>query len=117
MGVNLKERFNERKWLPLVVGLMLFAAGAMAAIWLKASNAERIDAPVMEAVKTEKASRKVSETIAEARKERDRLPEVVRNAKEQAAESVGSDGDADIARRWNGLLGRYRGHRTPPGGL
>ena len=117
MSVSLKEIFNEHKWLWGAVALLIFAIGALAAIWLNARNAEYIDVPAMEAMKTEEASRKISETIAEARKERDKLPEVVKNAKEQAIQNVGSDGDADIARRWNGLLGRYREHRTPVGGL
>lgn len=116
MSVNLKEIFNEYEWLWAAAALLVFAAGAMTASWLSQEYAE-VDVPVMEAVKTEEASRKISETIAEAQKERDRLPEVVRNAKKEAVQSVGSDGDADIARRWNGLLRRYRSSRTQTDGV
>ena len=116
MSVNLKEIFNEHEWLWVAVALLIFAAGAMTASWLSQEYAE-VDVPAMEAVKTEEASRKISETIAEAQKERDKLPEVVWNAKEKAVQRVGSDGDADIARRWNGLLRRYREHRTSSDGL
>lgn len=117
MSMSLKEIFNEHKWLWFVAGVLIFAAGCLTAVWLNAKNVEVAAVPVMEATKTEEASRKISETIAKAQKERDRLPEVVKNAKEKAAQSVGADGDADIARRWNGQLGRYREHRTPAGGI
>lgn len=116
MSVNLKEIFNEHEWLWLVAGVLIFAAGYLTAAWLNHEDAA-VGVPVMEAMKTEEASRKISETITEAQKERDKLPEVVRNAKKEAIQSVGSDGDADIAHRWNGLLGRYREYRTPSGGL
>ena len=116
MSVSLKEIFSEHKWLWLVAGVMIFAAGCLTAVWLNQRDAG-VDVPVMEATITDEASRKISETIAEAQKERDNLPEVVKNAKEQAIQNVGSDGDADIARRWNCLLGRYREHRTPAGGI
>lgn len=114
--MSVKEVFSEHKWLWLVVGVLIFAAGCVMAVWLNQRDSD-VDVPVMEAAITDEASRKISETIAEAQKERERLPEVVKNAKEQAAQSVDADGDADIARRWNGLLGRYREHRTAAGGL
>ena len=117
MSVNLKEIFSAHKWLWIAAALLIFAAGAVCAVWLNERNAAEVDVPAMEAVKTEEASRKISGTIAEAQKERDKLPEVVRNAKKEAVQSVGSDGDADIARRWNGLLGRYREHKSAAGGL
>lgn len=117
MSVNLKEIFNEHEWLWLVAGVLIFAAGAVTAVWLNARNAVEVDVPAMEAVRTEEASRKISETIAEAQKELNKLPEVVRNAKEKAVQSVDADGDADIARRWNGLLGRYREHKSAAGGI
>lgn len=116
MSMSLKEIFNEHKWLWLAVGVLVFSAGCVTAVWLNQRDAD-VDVPVMEATITDEASRKISETIVEAQKERDKLPEVVKNAKEQAIQNVGSDGDADIARRWNCLLGRYREHRTPAGGL
>ena len=116
MSVSLKEIFSEHKWLWLVVGVLVFAAGCVTAVWLNQRDAD-VDVPVMEATITDEALRKISETITEAQKKRDKLPEVVRNAKEKAVQSVGSDGDADIARRWNGLLERYREHRTPAGGI
>lgn len=116
MSVSLKEIFNEHKWLWLVVGALVFAAGCVTAVWLNQRDAD-VDVPVMEATITDEASRKISETLAEAQKERERLLEVVKNAKEKAVQSVNADGDADIARRWNGLLGRYREHRTPAGGI
>ena len=117
MSVSLKEIFNEHKWLWLAAALLIFTAGALSAIWLNARNAEHTVVPVMEATKTEEASRKIGESITEAQQRKNKLPEVVKNAKEKAAQSVGADGDADIARRWNGLLERYREHRTPAGGL
>lgn len=115
--MSVKEIFAKHKWLWLVVGVLVFAAGALAAIWLNARNAEHIDVPVMEATVTDEVSQKVSESITETQQRKNKLPEVIRNAKEKAVQSVGSDGDADIARRWNGLLGRYREHRTPSRGL
>ena len=114
--MSVKEVFSEHKWLWLVAGVLVFVAGCVTAVWLNQRDSD-VDVPVMEATITDEASRKISETIAEAQTERDKLPEVVRNAKKQAAQSVGVDGDADIARRWNGLLGRYREHRTPAGGI
>ena len=117
MSVSLKEIFNEHKWLWGAAALLVFAAGALSAIWLNARDAEHTVVPVMEAAITEEASRKISESITEAQQRKNKLPEVVKSAKEQAAENVDADTDADIARRWNGLLGRYREHRTPSGGL
>lgn len=114
--MNVKDVFSEHKWLWLVAGVLIFAAGCVTAVWLNQRDPD-LDVPVMEATITDEASRKISETIAEAQKERDNLPEVVKNAKEKAVQSVSVDGDADIARRWNGLLGRYREHRTPAGGI
>lgn len=115
--MSVKELFAEHKWLWLVVALAVFAAGALCAVWLNARNAGDIHAPAGEIAATEDASRKITDTIAEAQKQKDRLPEVVKNAKEKAAHSVGADGDADIARHWNGLLGRYREHKSAAGGI
>ena len=115
--MSVKDVFAEHKWLWGAVALLIFAAGALCAVWINARDAEVAVVPVMEAMKTEEASRKISETIVEAQKQRDRLPEVVKNAKEKAAQSVGADGDADIARRWNGLLRRYRSSRTQTDGV
>ena len=117
MTADIKEIFAEHKWLWLAVGVLIFAAGALAAVWLNARNAVDVQVPIEEIAATEAASRKISETIAEAQKQRDRLPEVIRDAKEKAAHSVSTDGDADIARRWNGLLGRYREHKSAAGGI
>lgn len=117
MSVSLKEIFNEHKWLWLAVALMIFAAGALAAIWLNARNAEYIDAPVMEATVTDEASRKIGESITEAQQRKNKLPEVVKNAKDNVMRDVADADDACIADRWNGLLGRYREHRTPAGGI
>lgn len=116
MSVNLKEIFNEHKWLWLVAGVLIFAAGAMTASWLSQEYAE-VDVPAMEAVRTEEASRKISETIVEAQKERDRLPEVVKSAKDNVVRDVADDTDDLIADRWNGILGRYRENRTQAEGL
>ena len=116
--MSVKDLFEEHKWLLwLVAALAIFAAGALCAVWIGARDAEVAVVPAMEAMKTEEASRKISETIAEAQKQKDRLPEVIRSAKEKAAQSVGADGDADIARRWNGLLRRYRSSRTQTDGV
>ena len=115
--MSIKDVFEEHKWLWLVVALLIFAAGALIAVWLNERNAGKIDVSAMEAVKTEEASRKVSETIAEAQKERDKLPEVVKSAKDRVVHDVADDADDSIADRWNGILGRYREHRTPSDGL
>lgn len=117
MATNVKEIFAEHKWLWLAAGLLIFAAGALAAIWLNARNAEVAVAPVMEAAITDEASRKIGETITEAQQRKNRLPEVVKNAKDNVMRDVADADDACIADRWNGLLGRYREHRTAAGGL
>lgn len=116
MSVNLKEIFNKHEWLWVAAALLIFAAGALTASWLSQEDAD-VGVTVMEAVKTEEASRKISETIAEAQKEQDRLPEVVKNAKDNVVRDVAGDTDDLIADRWNGILGRYREHRTPSDGL
>lgn len=116
--MSIKDVFEEHKWLLwLVAALAIFAAGALCAVWLNARNAVDVQVPIEEIAATEEASRKITETIAEAQTQKDRLPEVVKNAKEKAAQSVGADTDDDIARRWNGLLGRYREHKSAAGGL
>ena len=117
MTADIKEIFAEHKWLWLAVGVLIFAAGALAAIWLNAKNAEPIDAPVMEATVTDEASRKIGESITEAQQRKNKLPEVVKNAKDNVMRDVADADDACIADRWNGILGRYRESRTPAGGL
>ena len=117
MSVSLKEIFNEHKWLWGAAALLVFAAGALSAIWLNARNAEHVDVPVMEATKTNEASRKIGESITEAQQRKNRLPEVVKNAKDNVMRDVADADDACIADRWNGILGRYREHRTATGGL
>ena len=117
MSVSLKEIFNEHKWLWLAAGLLIFAAGALAAIWLNARNAEVAVAPVMEAAKTNEASRKIGESITEAQQRKNKLPEVVKSAKNNVMHNIADADDACIADRWNGLLGRYREYRTPAGGI
>lgn len=116
--MSVKDLFEEHKWLLwLVVALAIFAAGTLCAVWIGARNAEVAVVPAMEAMKTEEASRKISETIVEAQKQRDRLPEVVKNAKDNVMRDVADADDACIADRWNGILGRYRESRTPAGGI
>ena len=117
MSVSLKEIFNEHKWLWLAVGVLIFAAGCVTAVWLNARNAEHIDVPVMEATVTDDASRKIGESITEAQQRKNRLPEVVKNAKNNVMRDVAGVDDACIADRWNGILGRYRESRTPTGGI
>lgn len=115
--MSIKDVFEEHKWLWIVVALGIFVAGALCAVWLNARDAGDVRAPVDEIAATEDVSRKITGTIVEAQKRKDRLPEVIRDAKEKAAQSVCADGDADIARRWNGLLGRYREHKSAAGGI
>ena len=112
----LVEIFNEHKWLWFLAGVSIFAAGCLTAVWLNKRNAA-VDVPIMEAMKTEEASTKISETITETQKQKDRLPEVIRDAKEKVLQSVGADTDDAIARRWNGLLRRYRSSRTQTDGV
>ena len=115
--MSVKEIFAEHKWLRLVAALLIFASGALAAIWLNARNAEVAVVPVMEATVTDEASRKIGESITEVQQRKNRLPEVVKSAKDNVMRDVADADDACIADRWNGLLGRYREHRTPAGGL
>ena len=117
MAANVKEIFAKHKWLWLAAALLIFAAGALAAIWLNAKNAEHIDAPVMEATVTDEVSRKIGESITEAQQRKNKLPEVVKNAKDNVMRDVADADDACIADCWNGLLGRYRESRTSAGGL
>ena len=117
MSVNLKEIFDEHNWLWLAAGLLIFAAGALAAIWLNARDAEDINVPVVEASITDEASRKIGETITEAQQRKNKLPEVVKSAKNNVMRDVAGVDDACIADRWNGILGRYREHRTAAGGI
>ena len=115
--MSVKEIFAEHKWLWLVAALLVFAAGALAAIWLNAKDAEHINVPVVEASITDEASRKIGESITEAQQRKNKLPEVVKNAKNNVMRDVADADDACIADRWNGILGRYREHRTATGGL
>ena len=117
MSVSLKEIFSEHNWLWLAVGVLIFAAGCVTAVWLNARNAEHINVPVMEAAITDEASRKIGESITEAQQRKNRLPEVVKSAKNNVMRDVAGVDDACIADRWNGILGRYRESRTSAGGL
>ena len=114
--MSVKDVFSEHKWLWLVVGVLIFAAGCVTAVWLNQRDSD-VDVPVMEAAITDETSRKISEAIAEAQKERERLPEVVKNAKDDVMHNIADADDACIADRWNGILGRYREHRTAAGGI
>ena len=116
MSVNLKEIFNEHEWLWLVAGILIFAAGYLTAAWLNHEDAA-VGVPAMEAMKTDEASRKISESVAEAQQRKDRLPEVVKSAKDNVVRDVAGDTDDFIADRWNGILGRYRESRTQAEGL
>ena len=115
--MSVKEIFAEHKWLRLVAALLIFASGALAAIWLNARNAEVAVVPVMEATVTDEASRKIGESITEVQQRKNRLPEVVKSAKNNVMHNIADADDACIADRWNGILGRYRESRTPAGGL
>ena len=116
--MSVKDLFEEHKWLLwLVAALAIFASGALCAVWLNARNAGDIRAPVDEITITKEASRKIGETIVEAQKQRDRLPEVVKSAKNNVMHNIADADDACIADCWNGLLGRYRESRTSAGGL
>ena len=115
--MSVKEIFAEHKWLWLVAALLVFAAGALAAIWLNAKDAEHINVPVVEASITDEAPRKIGESITEAQQRKNKLPEVVKNAKNNVMRDVADADDACIADRWNGILGRYREHRNPSGGI
>ena len=117
MTADIKEIFTEHKWLWLAAALLIFAAGALAAIWLNARNAEVAVAPVMEATVTDDASRKIGESITEAQQRKNKLPEVVKSEKNNVMRDVAGVDDACIADRWNGILGRYRESRTPAGGI
>ena len=117
MAANVKEIFAKHKWLWLAAALLIFAAGALAAIWLNARNAEVAVVPVMEATVTDEASRKIGESITEVQQRKNRLPEVVKSAKNNVMRDVADTNDACIADLWNGILGRYREHRTAAGGL
>ena len=117
MAANVKEIFAKHKWLWLAVCVLIFAAGCVTAVWLNAKNAEHTDVSVMEAAITDEASRKISESITEAQQRKNRLPEVVKSAKDNVMRDVADVDDACIADRWNGILGRYRESRTPAGGI
>ena len=115
--MSVKEIFAEHKWLRLVAALLIFASGALAAIWLNARNAEVAVVPVMEATVTDEASRKIGESITEVQQRKNRLPEVVKSAKNNVMHNIADADDACISDCWNGILGRYRESRTPAGGL
>ena len=106
--MRLKEIFNEHKWRWVSVALVIFFAGCITARWLNVRDARSINAPAAEITAADEASRKISQAITKVQIERDRLSEVVKDAKKEVILSVGSDTDGDIVRRWNSLLGRYR---------
>ena len=112
MSVSLKEIFNEHKWLWLAAALLIFTAGALSAIWLNARNAEHIDVPVMDASRTDDASRKIGETITEAQQRKYRLPEVGTSAPNDDTLAVAAAATARLADRCHGILGRYRQRNT-----
>ena len=103
--MSVKEIFAEHKWLRLVAALLIFASGALAAIWLNARNAEVAVVPVMEATVTDEASRKIGESITEVQQRKNRLPEVVKSAKNNVMHNIADADDACIADCWNGILG------------
>lgn len=108
------------KWLALgLAALLVFAAGC----WLgtcfissRHGGAKAVQ-PVREIAAVDDAARKLECTVKEAKDMRNKLPEVVKNAKENVVRDVGGLDDAGAADRWNGLLGRYREDRAAVEGI
>lgn len=74
--------------------------------------------PTLEIAAVDNAVEKLKGAIKQSHDLRNKLPEVLKNAKQDAAAGVRQlNNDDDIADSWNGMLGRYREDRTAAEGI
>ena len=119
--MNLKTMFDScwRWWALFVAALLLVAVGCYAGRLFEARRF-RADAPVLpqqEIVAVDNVTEKLKNVIEKAQIEKNKLPEVIKRAKDDIrCDVAGLDNDG-AADRWNGLLGRYREGRAAAEGI
>ncbi|WP_278549952.1 hypothetical protein [Cloacibacillus evryensis] len=108
------------KWLALgLAALLVLAAGCwLGSRFISSRHGDtKAVQPVREIAAVDDAVKKLKDTVKEAQDVRNKLPEVIKGAKENVVRDVGRLDDAGAADRWNGLLGRYREDRAAAEGV
>lgn len=108
------------KWLALgLAALLVLAAGCwLGSRFISSRHGDtKAVLPVQEIAAVDDTARKLECTVKEAKDMRNKLPEVIKNAKENVVRDVDRLDDTGVADRWNGLLGRYRENRAAAAGV
>ncbi|MEA5034051.1 hypothetical protein [Cloacibacillus evryensis] len=102
-----------------IAAILLVAVGCYAGQWLAARRlkADVSELPKQEMIATDNATKNLKNVIEKAQNERNKLPEVVRGAKDDIRRDVAGLDNNGVAGRWNGLLGRYREDRAAAEGI
>lgn len=114
--MNLKTESDRlwRWWVLLVAALLLVSVGCYIGRLFEARRlkADIPAVPQQEIVAVDNVTEKLKNVIEKAQSERMKLPEVVKNVKENVVRDMAGIDNNGIAEHWNGLLGRYREDRA-----
>ena len=108
-----------RWWILLIAAILLVATLCCAGQWLETRRV-KTDVPALpqqEIAAMDNVTEKLKNVIENAQSERNKLPEVIKSAKDSAVNNIVNLDDAAVADRWNGLLGRYRESRAAAEGV
>lgn len=113
------KKSRWRWWALFASAVLLVAVGCYFGRLFEARRF-RADAPVLprqEMSVTDNVTEKLKNVIQEAQVERNKLPEVIKSAKNDIRRDVADLDSYGVADRWNGLLGRYREGRAAAEGV
>ena len=110
---------GRRRLALFVAAVLLAAAGCYAGQWLSVRRfkADVPELPKQEMIAADNVAESLKNVIGKAQNERNKLPEVIRGAKDDIRRDVAGLDNDGVAGRWNGLLGRYREDRAATEGV
>lgn len=111
-------RMNKHDW--IFLALLAATCMLMFLAMRRCMNAMSIKdnvTPAQEIAAVDNAAEKLKSEIKQAHDLKNKLPEVVKNAKNETRRDIGRLDNSSVADRWNGLLGRYREDRAATEGL
>ena len=116
---NNAKKSRWRWWALFVAAILLVAAGCYVGRWLEARiyGANAPELPKREIAVTDNVTESLKNVIGKAQNERNKLPEVIKSAKDDIRRDVAGLDNDGVAGRWNGLLGRYREDRAATEGV
>ncbi|MDO4561250.1 MAG: hypothetical protein Q4C86_09890 [bacterium] len=119
--MNLKtiSESRWRWWVLFVAAILLVAAGCYVGRWLEARiyGANTPELPKREIAVTDNVTESLKNVIERSQSERNKLPEVIKSAKDDIRRDVAVLDNDGVAGRWNCLLGRYREDRAAAEGV